>query len=80
MGWMDARKISVRIEDRCVRMDEKKCHQCDGVMNSWDERLTKTFKVKNTCEKCFCKVYDLNKEEFRKTMENFYDIRPCQGI
>lgn len=61
-------------------MTEEKCHKCGGVVNSWDKRLTKTFKVKNTCENCFCKVYDLNKEDFRKTMENFFDMRPCQGI
>ena len=63
-----------------VKWLEEKCHKCGERMNSWDMRLTRTFKVKYTCEACFCKVYDLDKDSFRQTMENFFDIRPCQGI
>lgn len=63
-----------------VKWLDEYCHKCGGQMNSWDKRLTKTFKVRNTCEKCFCKIYDMDKEAFRGTMENFWGIRPCQGI
>ena len=49
-------------------------------MNSWDKRLTNTFKVVNTCERCFCDIYDMDKDAFRKQMEDFFDMRPCQGL
>lgn len=63
-----------------VKWLDEQCAACSGQMNSWDKRLTKTFKVKNTCEACFCKVYGLDKELFRGRMEDFFGIRPCQGI
>ena len=56
------------------------CHKCNAQMNSWDKRLTKTFKVLNTCEKCFCEIYDMDKEHFRDQMENFFGMAPCQGL
>lgn len=49
-------------------------------MNSWDKRLTNTFKVRNTCERCFCNIYDMDTDAFRKQMEDFFDMRPCQGL
>lgn len=58
----------------------EKCYTCNRRMNSWDKRLTKAFKVRNTCEDCFCSIYDLDKEVFRGTMEDYFGIRPCQGI
>lgn len=59
---------------------ETKCHKCGQTMNSWDKRLTKTFQVKSTCETCFCKIYDMDQEKFRDRMEDFFGIRPCQGL
>lgn len=56
------------------------CHKCNSRMNSWDMRLTKTFKTYNTCEKCFCEIYDMDRDSFRSNMEDFWGIRPCQGI
>lgn len=56
------------------------CHKCGRQMDSWDKRLTKTFKVYNTCERCFCRIYDMDQEAFRAQMENFFGMRPCQGI
>lgn len=63
-------------------MTEKsiQCHKCGNKMNSWDIRLTKTFKAKNTCEYCFCEIYDMNKDGFRDQMEDFFGMRPCQGL
>lgn len=49
-------------------------------MNTWDMKLTKTFKTYNICEACFCKIYDMEKDAFRDTMENYYGLRPCKGI
>lgn len=63
-----------------VRYLDEYCHKCNCQMNTWDNRLTKTFKVKNTCEKCFCDIYDMDKEAFRARMEDFFGMRPCQGI
>lgn len=56
------------------------CHQCRERMNSWDIRLTKTFKTVNTCESCFCDIYDMDRDRFRDQMEEFYGMRPCQGL
>lgn len=63
-----------------VKWLDENCHKCGAQMNSWDARLTKTFKVRNTCEKCFCDIYDMDQDQFRSTMEDFWGIRPCQGI
>ena len=63
-----------------LRWLNENCSTCNGQMNSWDMRLTKTFKVRNTCEKCFCEIYDMKVDAFRKSMESYYGIRPCQGI
>ena len=48
-------------------------------MNSWDARLTKTFKVRNTCEKCFCKIYDIDQDAFRSKMEDFWTFVRVRG-
>lgn len=63
-----------------IKCSNEYCLTCNGQMNSWDMRLTKTFKVKNTCEKCFCEIYDMDREVFREKMEDFWGIRPCQGL
>jgi hypothetical protein len=63
-----------------VKWLDEYCHRCGEQMNSWDMRLTKTFKVRNTCESCFCRIYDMERDDFRTSMENFFDMRPCQGI
>lgn len=60
--------------------DKEICHKCKSQMNSWDIRLTKTFKVKNTCECCFCDIYDMDREKFRDQMQEFFGMRPCQGL
>ena len=39
-------------KEKKVRLLDEYCHKCNGQMNSWDMRLTKTFKVFNTCETC----------------------------
>ena len=63
-----------------VRLLDEYCHKCGSQMNSWDKRLTNTFKVVDTCERCFCDIYDMDKDAFRKQMEDFFDMRPCQGL
>ncbi len=61
-------------------MPGRVCKKCGTKMNTWDIRLTKTFKTFNTCEKCFCKIYDMDVDTFRKHMEDYLDMRPCKGI
>jgi len=56
------------------------CRSCGRQMNTWDMRLTKTFKVYNTCEDCFCQIYDMSKDAFRARMEDYLGLRPCKGI
>lgn len=68
------------MEQRKVKYLDEYCHRCNAQMNTWDMRLTKTFKVKNTCENCFCDIYDMDRDAFRTRMEDFFGIRPCQGI
>lgn len=63
-----------------IRWTKEECHKCGNKMNTWDMKLTKTFGVRNTCEKCFCIIYDMDKKAFRTSMEDFFGIRPCQGI
>lgn len=66
--------------DPKVKLLDECCHKCGSRMNSWDRRLTNTFKVVDTCERCFCSIYDMDKDAFRKQMEDFFDMRPCQGL
>lgn len=58
-------------------MNERKCHKCGGKMNSWDVKLSKAFKTYDTCEKCFCEIYDMDKDDFRARMSRYFGIRPC---
>ena len=64
-----------------VRWLEKYCNSCGKQLNSWDARLSKTLAYKYPCcEKCIAKEYDKTPEELRDQMENFFGMRPCQGI
>lgn len=58
----------------------KNCHLCQKMLNTWDERLYKTFRSYPTCEECYCKIYDMDKNAFRKRMEDYFGMRPCKGI
>lgn len=64
-----------------VRWLDKYCNSCGEQLNSWDARLSKTLAYKYPCcEKCIAKEYDKTPEELRDQMENFFGMRPCQGI
>ncbi len=57
------------------------CNICNKQLNSWDKRLSKTLAYKiPVCEKCIAKEYDMDVEALRSRMEDFFDMRPCQGI
>lgn len=57
------------------------CHTCGAELNSWDERICKALGYKHTiCEKCVAKEYGYTVEEIRDTLEDFFGMRPCQGL
>lgn len=64
-----------------VRWLDENCHVCGCRLNSWDSRCTKALGYQHkTCEACIAKEYGRTKEEFRETLEDFFGMRPCQGI
>ena len=57
------------------------CNCCGTQLNTWDKRLSKTLAYKNpVCESCIAEEYDMQAEQLRKRMEDFYGIRPCVGL
>lgn len=57
------------------------CHVCGSQLNTWDKRLSKTLAYKHpTCEQCIAKEYDMEIDALRSRMENFFGMRPCQGL
>ena len=64
-----------------VQWLETPCHVCGGRCNSWDRKINKALAYREmTCEACVAKEYGRTKEELRETMEDFFGMRPCQGI
>ncbi len=64
-----------------VKWLDKECNICGVRLNSWDARLSKTLAYKiPVCEKCIAKEYDMDVNALRDRMEDFFGMRPCQGI
>lgn len=64
-----------------VRWLDKDCNKCGQQLNSWDARLSKTLAYKYPCcESCIAGEYGMTAEELRDRMENYFGIRPCQGL
>lgn len=64
-----------------VKLLDEECNICSEQLNSWDARLSKTLAYKiPVCEKCIAKEYDMDVDALRTRMEDFYGMRPCQGI
>ncbi len=64
-----------------VKWLDEYCYACGQQLNSWDKRLSKTLAYKMpVCEKCIAKEYGMPTDELRDRMENFFGMRPCQGI
>ncbi len=60
---------------------EENCNICSSQLNSWDARLSKTLAYKHkVCEKCIAEEYDMDVKVLRERMEDFFGIRPCQGL
>ena len=62
------------------KVEGRYCYKFGVQMNTWDVRLTNIFKVYDTCESCFCKIYDMDQDTFRNYMDKYLDERPCQGL
>lgn len=59
----------------------EQCNICRKPLNSWDKRISKALAyVCPVCEECIATEYDMQKEEVRKRMEDFFGMRPCQGL
>ncbi len=57
------------------------CNSCGTELTSWDIRCSKALTYKNpVCEKCIAKEYDKTVEELRGTFEEYFGMRPCQGL
>lgn len=58
------------------------CPICGGRMNSWDARCSKAlgYLKYQVCEACLCAEYGRTPEELRRTMENYFGMRPCRGL
>ena len=63
------------------RLLDEYCNNCSRQLNSWDARLSKTLAYKiPVCEACIAEEYDMDVDALRNRMENYFNIRPCQGI
>ena len=68
-------------ETKRVRWLDAYCHVCGRRLNSWDARCAKALGYqRTTCEACIAKEYGRTTEELRETLEDFFGMRPCQGI
>lgn len=64
-----------------VKWLDKECNICGERLNSLDARLSKTLAYKiPVCERCIAKEYDMDVNALRDRMEDFFGMRPCQGI
>ena len=64
-----------------LRWLDQDCNKCGNQLNSWDARLSKALAYKYACcESCIAGEYDLSAEELRDCMEDYFGMRPCQGI
>lgn len=57
------------------------CNICGNQLNSWDMRLSKALAYRYpVCESCIAAEYGMDREALRSRMEDFFGMRPCQGI
>lgn len=57
------------------------CHSCGKELTSWDIRCSKALAYKKpVCEVCISKEYDKTIKELRDTFEEYFGMRPCQGL
>lgn len=63
------------------RLLDENCHVCGKQLNTWDVRCSKALAYQhNTCESCIANEYDKTPDELRDSLEDYFGMRPCQGI
>lgn len=61
--------------------EDSDCNACGRQLTSWDRRLSKSLGYRYpVCEACIAREYDMDVEVLRDRMEEFYGMRPCQGL
>lgn len=64
-----------------VKWLDQNCNICNERLNSWDAKCSKVLAYKiPVCETCIAKEYDMDKEALRDRLEDFFGMRPCQGV
>jgi hypothetical protein len=64
-----------------VRWLDQDCNKCGKQLNSWDARLSKTLAYRYPCcESCIAGEYGMSAEGLRDRMEDYFGMRPCQGL
>lgn len=59
----------------------KYCNVCEIELTSWDLRCSKALAYKYPiCEGCISKEYEKTEDELREIMEDYFGMRPCQGL
>ncbi|KLU61860.1 hypothetical protein CEB3_c17780 [Peptococcaceae bacterium CEB3] len=63
-----------------IRQTGQYC-SCGQELTSWDIRCSKALGYKNpVCEKCLAQEYEVSIDEVRGRLEDFFGMRPCQGL
>lgn len=63
------------------KREDADCNACGRRLTSWDRRLSKSLGYRYpVCEACIAREYDMDVGVLRDRMEDFYGMRPCQGI
>lgn len=63
------------------KLIDKDCNICGNQLSTWDEKASKLLAYKSPCcEQCIAKEYDMDTDELRDKIENFFGERPCMGI
>lgn len=63
------------------KRESEDCNACSRRLTSWDLRLSKSLGYRYpVCEACIAREYDMDVEVLRDRMEDFYGMRPCQGL
>jgi len=57
------------------------CYACGEELTSWDLRCSKALAYrKPVCERCIAKEYGETAQNLRAKLEDFFGMRPCQGL
>lgn len=79
LHWPGMRQRGTTME--YVKWLDINCNACGALLNSWDVRVSKALGYKTpVCEKCIAQEYDIDHDELRARLEDFFGMRPCMGL